>query len=621
MFNYRKKIVALLCILCITALLAQPASGLAASNESEIHEVIILFDVSASMSWNDVGQLAPDALRQIVSSLPSYWHVGLVTFNSDVVDIIPPGLDTRRSIHETLAGTRYSSWTNSGVGFFQSMVLFSAQAHSQTIIFMTDGILVSPPTDHALLTDKEAANAQDFGETMISQIITSGIVVHTIVVGQDLSDAHGLIMGLAPATGGHVFETNTSSELHRIARTLAFDTLATAHNQADTAQMITSTDGGFTVHLPTEAIDSARILITAESRIDDVVVSASGDSVEVESGLHFAMVEILRPTGSVIQIDFTTSGESFADLILTRGFEPYPMDDPDQEPTDIPEIPVDDPPQETPEMPPADDPVEERTSVVWPFIVAAICLLLCLLLLLFLRTKRTEKKSQAQKSQAKKPPAPAPTPAPVRTPAPAPTPAPVQTPPPVRTPAPAPTPAPVRAPAPAPAPVRTPTPAPVQTPTPTPTPAPTPTPTPIPIPVQAPTPAPVLTQEPQKLEMQSAFDFAGKLDLYILNTTTSAQSTDLFRLGKGKRVSLQDILKKCRISNKFPGAEHVYISTTPEGDLQVRNGSDYAVSVKSTVLAKHESHVLTHGDNICFSGEHDLYKLTLSPRFLYRAPK
>ena len=289
---------------------------IASDSAEQSHELIILFDVSTSMSWNDTAFLAPDALRQIVYALPAHWHVGMVTFNDVVVDVVAPGADTRGEVQAVLNRARYTNWTNSGAGFAQVLELFSENAQHRTIVFMTDGELAHLPTAEA------TAEATAHGEQMIAEIIASDIVVHTISVGQDFPEVHESVMGLAPATGGTLLLAPTSRELSAMAAELVMDVFAPTQNQVGAAQMQQSGTGRFVIELPQDGLDYAKILISAEAAISQVVVSASAGNIHIETGARFALVELIEPTERTIQIDFVTEGTSVANLILPENAAP-----------------------------------------------------------------------------------------------------------------------------------------------------------------------------------------------------------------------------------------------------------------------------------------------------------
>ena len=304
----RAALLIVLVMLCAVYFFVTPVLG-TVTNDGDAHELIILFDISTSMGWNDTGFLAPDALRQIVDSLPSYFNVGLVTFNIDVVDVVPPGSDTRAEINAVLGRARYRNFTSSGTGLSQAMALFSENALSRTIIYMTDGEIASMPTHRATL------EATDFAKDVIRQIIASDITVHTIAVGDNFNNRHDETMGLAHATGGHLIRDLTSAELSSAASSIVFDALGVPRHLIGAAQMI-GASGRLSVQLPAAGVDSARILIESESPIRHIVVSSGADDIEITTGQRFAIVEITNPTTQTVEIEFMSYGSSEVSLTV-----------------------------------------------------------------------------------------------------------------------------------------------------------------------------------------------------------------------------------------------------------------------------------------------------------------
>jgi len=302
----RKYIICLLLVLCAMFVFSIPTFG--TDNNAPGHEVIILFDISTSMHENDPEFLAPDAMRQVISSLPSYWHIGIVTFNSDVVDAVPPQADSRESVLAVIDTIWYRLWTNSGAGMRRTVELFSEDALSRTIIYVTDGEMAALPTYQATV------EATALAEEMMAQIIDSDITVHTISVGYGFERLHDGIMDFAPATGGYLFRDLISDEISDAAAALTFDALGAARHQIGAAKLTYST-GRFKIQLPNAKLDSVKVLIESESPIEDIVVNGSADSIEIQTGQRFTTVELLNPTDKNISIEFIARGSSNASII------------------------------------------------------------------------------------------------------------------------------------------------------------------------------------------------------------------------------------------------------------------------------------------------------------------
>ena len=586
MRKWRARNVLLLALIIGLVHAALPLSAKGASAR-ETHELVILFDVSTSMEWNDPGSSAPDSLKQLVGSLPSHWHVGLVTFHADVVEAIAPSPNSRALVREALDGTRYTDWTSSGVGFLRAMEIFSSNAANRTIVFVNDGEKAHMETVAA------TAEAEYLAETALGQLISSDILVHTIVVGNDLDIRHESIMGLAHATGGHLFEDVASEDLSGVVSRLAFDILDVSNSLVGTAQT-TDSAGNFTVRLPAAGIDMARVLITGESAVDNVAVSGGGSNVEIQTGQRFAIVEITRPPEEVIDISFTTTGTSHAELILEWDLQlmsetVYVYED-------------------------EADPTEPQTQIqFWlrdragdnvlhnPFFSGRV---------LDTYIDGAQRQLQIEGGYLHWEPAAAEedqiytikvnlallgintrpgTNAIIVT---------VEAPPPIEEPPPPETDYTVLI-----ATVvglvlaiillicifsrrkkKT---------------------SGLPEPVHPPTPG-----------FDSKFEFTGKLNLYITRTPDDdadipPQTFDLFRLGGKREISLLDILQKCRISSEFSGVGQIYFSAGKQGSINVTNDSDCTVLIGRDLLMKKRSRALHYGEKVHVTCEDEVTELEL----------
>lgn len=301
----------MLFMLCTMFVFSKPIFGTYSddSNISGAHELIILFDISTSMQGNDPEFLAPDAMKQVVGSLPSYWRIGLVTFNTDVVDAVRPEADNRAKVLTAIDNIRYRRFTNSGAGLYRVVELFSEDALSKTIIYVTDGEMAAMPTRQA------TAEAIAHAEEMIEQIIESDIIVHTIAVGDNFERFHNeKTMGLAHATGGYLFRDLVSEEISNAASTLVFNVFGAARHQVGAAHLNYSA-GRFQLQLPNDGLDFVRVLIESESPKGDIVVNGIADSIEINTGRRFAVIELLNPTDRNISIEFMARGSSSVSII------------------------------------------------------------------------------------------------------------------------------------------------------------------------------------------------------------------------------------------------------------------------------------------------------------------
>jgi len=301
-----KEIIAIVLVLS-TVFIIFPKSAFASERASP--EVIILFDISTSMRDNDTEFLAPDALKELVNNLPSYWNIGLVTYNIDLVHVIEPVVGNRAEILQALDDVQYISFTNAAAGLEKARELFSEHAQSQTILFVTDGEKAAMPSY------EETAQANQLADVELNKVIESDITVHSIIMGHEFYRSDSDVIDLAEATGGRLFANTLSTGLRDVVYQLLFDTLQVPYSTVGVAQMADGT-GNFVIRLPMIEVDLVRIFITGESAIANVVVSGAGSEVEISTGQRFATIEIVQPTEQEIQIAFTGTGTTNAYMML-----------------------------------------------------------------------------------------------------------------------------------------------------------------------------------------------------------------------------------------------------------------------------------------------------------------
>ena len=609
-----KKSVSLICItLCVTLFVSQTLWSASYQDTGANHEVIILFDLNSSDEWHASGLLSADVLCQLVEGLPLEWHLGLITFELDIVNSIAPGADTRASVHTVLSQPEY-------IHTYRYPALFSDSALNHTILFLSNNELAVLESDSALIAN-----------IMIDELISDGLLVHSLNLSDEL--------------------TQTEPE-YSAGRDLSAPEFSFVPQALPGQSLVQN----FSVYLSGEPNDTRRVLIASENVVERVFVSVGGYAAEVEFGRRFGVVEVLETSYELVQVDFSSTGQtsvsiasaqesdalnlannglytrlwlsglaedslflsSFFDgalvplfahgtapqlgLNLAADIPALPQEPLLQVPTaaapmtpvvvtiDLPqpaEIPADDdndedydendddtpaavqadPPAATDPPPsaaephisdettPADDyevPSGFNSSAIW---IAAVIILL-ILILFFAGRKMQDKKPQttrgsaAKKKHAKK--AKEQKTASGKT---------------------------------------------------------------------APAPIPVPVKQPEKPE--EMFVFAGKFDIYLEHTDTQPGAFALFKLGKRKQASLEKILSKCsniNISGDLANTKDILFAADSSGELKVVNNSDFRVCVKEDQLQLNESRILSQGDNIhiFFEGER---KLVLSPRFLYQMPK
>ena len=617
MSKFWKKTVSLICmILCGTFFISQPLWS--AADQDRGHEVIILFDLSSSAQWCESELFSDDALRQLIYGLPSEWHVGLITFNSNIVNSIAPSVEARTSIHTVLSDPNH-------VHTYRSPALFSDFALSHTIVLLANN-------EMAILEPDISSGSAHLANIAVDELISVGLSLHSI----DLSDEY------VQSDSGDV----ATRDLAVPEFSFVLDLLP-GQNMAQE----------FSAYLPAEPGDgdSRRILIVAEDDVEHIYVNYNGYVREVELGRRVGIVEVLGAADESVRVEFSSTGQALISaismqesnvanltnngqamrfwlsglaeesLFLSSFFDgalvplfaagtapqlgltipnvdesstqdpisqapvapvvvsinlPTITDAATDEGTDngtdetevnTPVLPEDPPVAYIPEPSPPDDTGNYlhdgdeassgfNISIFWLVVIA---ILLALILFFFKRKEQGKKpltkrgSKAAKKERAKK----------------------------LRGQKSLPQKSddnPQKA---------------------------------------APVPVPAVVQESSSPE--ELLEFAKKFDIYLNQTDTMPAAFALFKMGRTKEVSLQKILRKCsniRISGELTNTKDIRFILDSSNTLKVVNGSSFKVCVKEIPLQANESRILSQGDNvhIFFEGDREL---VLSPRFLYRMSK
>lgn len=206
--------------------IAQPFTTSLERTESE-GRIVVLFDVSASMSATDVAPdrlaAAQQAATTFVDQVDADIEVGLVMFSARVTVASPPTLD-RAAVNQAIANAQLDSGTAIGDAVNDGVqLLLSAQATNSDA--PTDGSEPPPPGAIVLLSDGDttAGRSTDTGAQLAAD---AGIPVFTIAFGTpdgSILNPNGgriatpvnpeALQAVAERTGGQAYEAATADQL------------------------------------------------------------------------------------------------------------------------------------------------------------------------------------------------------------------------------------------------------------------------------------------------------------------------------------------------------------------------------------------------------------------------
>lgn len=116
----------LFCIIIVCMAFAEETefADLTEQNASAEAEIVFLLDTSESMKTQDRAMRAVDAIRQGAYSLPSNYPVGMISYGTEVWEVMPLSTD-RQKLDMQLDQIQYGGYTNAGAGLSQAVALFS----------------------------------------------------------------------------------------------------------------------------------------------------------------------------------------------------------------------------------------------------------------------------------------------------------------------------------------------------------------------------------------------------------------------------------------------------------------------------------------------------------------
>ena len=271
-------------------------------------ELVILFDVSQSMEMNDPERMAADGIIQLLGSLTSDYKAGIIVFNSEIIYEAPLPLFGEDSAKK-LRSIKYAGYTNTGIALAKGLSMFSNTASERIIILITDGEISMP-------TKGETDVSKRLFEESLKSAAESDVVIHTIGIGKEFWGYDTSITVASETTGGRLYEIESAHMLFDVIQDIAFNDLGIKKTSVGTAQASGKTNR-FNITVPVTGPDTAKVIITSDSKIEDVSVSFNGAGCEVIRGERCAIITLEKPASNELVIDFITSGAGNlkADLI------------------------------------------------------------------------------------------------------------------------------------------------------------------------------------------------------------------------------------------------------------------------------------------------------------------
>ena len=251
-------------------------------------EIVFLLDTSLSMNSQDSNYLAIDAIMQMIYSMPSSYKLGVVSYGTQAETVLPMGIETTM-IEEKLAALSYSGYTNAGAGLKQAVDLFTDDNNmEQYIIMLSDGEIDMPD-------EQSKENSRELYVEAAKRAKARNIKICIVAVGTELNPSMHIFDG-AELTDGAIYWQGHSGSLSNIMERIVSERLKYPVNELNI-----NDNGQLQVGMP-EGASQVKILLSGSS-IDSILA----DNGTVIAGKEFAVVNIIRPTMSAVNIQLQSS--------------------------------------------------------------------------------------------------------------------------------------------------------------------------------------------------------------------------------------------------------------------------------------------------------------------------
>lgn len=252
-------------------------------------EVVFLLDASNSMNTNDPEFLALDSVKQMAYSLPSNYRTGFVAFNNGVTVSAPitEGAEWNR-IEKLVDSVTYKGYTDAGNALQGAVdLLLASDSANKKLVLLSDGEIAM---SNQGLTDESVEKYNAALETAVSH----NIPLYMIALGPEMNDTTTNIYQSFQKHGGKVYSVQSADEIHDAVRKLLFDDFGIKKTSVGLSETVSS-DNKIDVQIPVQFTDQAKILITANSTIENITANYNASNANIIRGKHFSVIEIDKP--------------------------------------------------------------------------------------------------------------------------------------------------------------------------------------------------------------------------------------------------------------------------------------------------------------------------------------
>lgn len=273
----------------------------------EKEQLIFLIDGSYSMAderWQEV----LECTQMIDAMLPSNFQTALLVYSEDIDALV----DYDQALGDRMAelkGRKQQGYTNPGAALNAALEMFDWNSSGgKYVLFISDGEISMPTAEG---TEDAAAAYLD----ATAQAAEKGIIIDLLLYPTE--DIEDRISDGAALTGGTRFYRTEGSTAETFAESYLFDCLGLERIMLGLAD---SSDNLASVSLQDTYAERVRILLTSESRIQDIHVSCQSRDIRVVQGENYAVITLEQPMEETASLQYTLAEKGRMNAYLVKEY-------------------------------------------------------------------------------------------------------------------------------------------------------------------------------------------------------------------------------------------------------------------------------------------------------------
>lgn len=271
------------------------------------HQILFALDCSASVTkenWRE----AVDGVAMVAAMLPSNYETAVMAYNEDVVvctdfEHMPEGQV------EELRKVERKGYTNTGLALETALESFSWDASAEKrIVIVSDGEIS--------MRDQSATEAA----VMLYEDASGSAADKNVKIDILLFEAEGIeeqICSGSEMTEGFVYRKTDESTVEKFAETYLFDELGLKRIMLGTSD---ASDQTADISLQDIFAENAKILLTAESEIEDVQVICQCADVSIVQGEKFAVIDLAYPIEENVVLQYALKEKGKINAYLVKEY-------------------------------------------------------------------------------------------------------------------------------------------------------------------------------------------------------------------------------------------------------------------------------------------------------------